>query len=52
MERLMGGIGSRDNCGLFHYPPTPPDKTLSMEELASSIGCQSVFRGYIIIEPV
>jgi len=52
MERLMGGIGSQDNCGLFNYPSTPPDKSVSMEELATSIGCQSVFRGYIIIEPV
>jgi hypothetical protein len=52
-SKLMGGIGSVDNCANFRYPDSPPDffSTISFADFAQSIGCKPAFRGFIIISP-
>jgi hypothetical protein len=48
-SKLMGGIGSLDFCAMFTYPDHPFDVTYPMVEIARTLGCQAMYRGYILI---
>jgi hypothetical protein len=52
VSKLMGGIGSVDQCSVFRYPDAPPDLTKPFEAIARDIGCQAAYRGYIIVKKV
>jgi hypothetical protein len=50
-SNLMGGIGSVDQCSIFTYPDAPLDESEGYEEIISHLGCQSAYRGFMIIKP-
>lgn len=49
ISKLMGGIGSLDFCASFTYPEHPFDVSYPSGEIAKTLGCQSSYRGYILI---
>jgi hypothetical protein len=50
-SNLMGGIGSVDQCSFFTYPDAPLDQSQDFIEIISQLGCQSAYRGFMIIKP-
>ena len=49
MEKLWGGIATPDFCGFYTYPEHPFPVSYPNNDISSLIGCQSTFRGFILI---